>query len=189
MLLPRTLNPGFSTPVKGVIRGQLCRAETLHLWTPAPHHRSTQAELVLLQTALNPPSSCLALPYPGCNSHHLSDHHCSLQHLSPPEACSPQGSPRSLSRTHLGFPPMALSMKKGELTMPEPQLEHLPPSSSWSRLCQGLFHAIPFTRSASFLCQFLPILYLSVETSTNFNSFQKLLPWTSTLLLPPPSRW
>ena len=116
VLLPQTLNSGFFNPVKGVIRGQICKPETLDLWTLAPHHKSTQAELILLQTALNPPSACLALPYAGPGSHHLSDDHCSLQHLSPPEACSPQGSPRSLSRTHLWFPPMALSMKKRELT-------------------------------------------------------------------------
>ena len=64
MLLPQTLNPGFSTPVKGVIRGQLCKPKTLDLWTLAPHHKSTQAELILLQTALNHP-----LPAWPCHTH------------------------------------------------------------------------------------------------------------------------
>ena len=50
--------PGFSTPVKGITRGQICRPETLDLWTLAPRCKSTQAKLILLQTALNPASSC-----------------------------------------------------------------------------------------------------------------------------------
>lgn len=43
-------------------------------WTLAPHRKSTQAKLILLQTALNPAASCHT-PFP--------DDHGSLQHLAP----------------------------------------------------------------------------------------------------------